>query len=423
MQYTKKDLGSFNLHIIETNEFKTITMRIVFHSPIKKEEITKRIVLSDLLLQSTKKYSSKRNMIMEAEDLYAAEVYNHTQRIGNYMMTSFILQVLNDSYTEKGNFEKAVEFMRDILYDPDIKNNSFKEDKLAIVKKNCEGNISSIKEDPQEYAIIRSKEAYDKDNPIAYRMVGYKEDLEKITAKNLVESYEKMIEDDFVDIYVVGKIEKEEILRIIKKYFKFRKIKKKKMPYEVENKPCRKRRLMAKEIIEATQSKLAICCPVGKLKKEEMNYPLVLGNILLGGGVDSKLFQEVREKNSLCYTIYSGYSKLDQMIYITAGIDRENYEKTLTLITNILEKMKRGKFSDKDIKIAKEFYQTSIESIEENPMNLIREYITQEITGIEPYQERGKRMAKVTKREIIKAMKKVNMDTVFLLEGNEDERD
>ena len=154
-----------------------------------------------------------------------------------------------------------------------------------------------------------------------------------------------------------------------------------------------------------------------------MNYPLVLGNILLGGGVDSKLFQEVREKNSLCYTIYSGYSKLYQMIYITAGIDRENYEKTLTLITNILEKMKRGKFSDKDIKIAKEFYQTSIESIEENPMNLIREYITQEITGIEPYQERGKRMAKVTKREIIKAMKKVNMDTVFLLEGNEDERD
>ena len=61
-----------------SEQFKTITMRIVFHSPIKKDEITKRNVLSDVLLQSTSKYSSKRSMIIEAEDLYAADIYNNT---------------------------------------------------------------------------------------------------------------------------------------------------------------------------------------------------------------------------------------------------------------------------------------------------------------------------------------------------------
>ena len=50
MQYIKKDLGAFNLHMIKTEKFKTITMRIVFHSPIKKNEITKRNVLSEILL-------------------------------------------------------------------------------------------------------------------------------------------------------------------------------------------------------------------------------------------------------------------------------------------------------------------------------------------------------------------------------------
>ena len=407
--------------MIKTNQFKTITIRVAFHSPIKKEDITKRTVLSDVLLQSSKKYSSKRNMIIEAENLYAADIYNNTQRLGNYMMTSFILQVLNDKYTEKGNFAKALEFLSSIIFEPDEKNGSFQEDKLSIVKKNCEDAISTIKEDPVDYAFIRLKEAYDKENPVSYRMVGYKEDLGKIKGKNLYEYYQKMIENDFVDIYIVGDFEEENIMMLIKKYFKFRKIKRKRVPYEIENKPPRKRRLIAKEKMDATQSKIAIACPISKCKPYEKNYPLVLGNIILGGGVDSKLFKEIREKKSLCYTIFSGCSRLDNMMLISAGIDRTNFEKTVDLTTKILEKMKKGKFSEKDIKVAKEYYNTAITSIEESPMSLMREIILEEITGIEPYQERKQIMNKVTKKEIVRAMKKVNMDTIFLLEGEADE--
>ena len=44
MEYIKKDLGSYNLHIIKTDKFKTITVRVVFHSHIVKEEIKTMIV-------------------------------------------------------------------------------------------------------------------------------------------------------------------------------------------------------------------------------------------------------------------------------------------------------------------------------------------------------------------------------------------
>lgn len=422
MQYIKKDLGSFNLHMIETDKFKTITLRIVFHSPIIKEEITKRNVLSDILLQSSKKYPSKRDMIMEAEDLYAADINNNTQRIGNYVVTSFFVQILNDKYTEKGNMEKSLEFLSEILFQPDIKNGQFRKDKLSIVKKNCEVALASLKEDPINYANIRLGEAYDKDSPIAIRMPGYKEDLDKINESNLYNYYKKMLEDDFVDIFVVGNFESDQMLASIKKYFKFRKIKKKKVPYEVEIKPVRKRKLIAKEKQEASQSKLAIACPITKCKPYEKDYPLVLGNIILGGGPDSKLFQEVREKNSLCYTIYTSYHKLDNMMMISAGIDRTNYDKTIELITNILEKVKKGKITEKDIRVAKEYYATAIRLIEENPFSIIREYLTQELTGLEDYHERETKMNKVTKKEIVRSMKKIKMDTIFLLEGevNED---
>ena len=89
MKYTSKDLGSFGLHLINSDKFKTITIKVLFHTPIKKEEITKRSVLADILLQSSKEYDSKRKLTVEAEELYAADIATSNQRLGNYVVTSF----------------------------------------------------------------------------------------------------------------------------------------------------------------------------------------------------------------------------------------------------------------------------------------------------------------------------------------------
>ena len=423
MKYTKKDLASYNLHLINTDKFKTITIKVVFSRPIKKDEITMRNVLSDVLLQSSKNYESRRELTIKAEELYAADVFNNTQRIGNYILTSFNLQVLNDKYTEDGNFEEAVKFLSEIIFNPDIKNNAFKEDKLDLVLSNVKVALESLKEDATNYSLLRLMEAYDKDSPVSYRMVGYLEDIDKIKTDNLYEYYQKMIEYDYVDIYVVGDIENNTIQEIMKKYFKFRKVKKIKPSYNIEPKKTRKRRLLAKETIENNQSKLAIACTISKASKYEINYPLVLANIIYGGGPDSKLFKDVREKNSLCYSIYSYPVKLDNLLIISAGIDKENYNKSLELTTELLKDMKKGKFTDKDINIAKEYYNTACEEVEESEYKIINEYLSQEILGVEPLEERVKIMNNVTKKDIVKVIKKIDMDTVFLLEGVKDERD
>lgn len=424
MKYTKKDLASYNLHLINTDKFKTITMKVVFSSPIKKDEITMRNVLSDLLLQSSKNYESRRELTIKAEELYAADIYNNTQRIGNYILTSFNLQVLNDKYTEEGNFEEAVKFLSEIIFNPDIKDNAFKEDKLDLVLSNVKVALESIKEDATNYSLLRLMEAYDKESPVSFRMVGYLDDLDKIKTDNLYEYYKKLIEYDYVDIYIVGDFENNTIQEIIKKYFKFRKVKRIRPSYNIDSKKIRRRRLLAKETIDNNQSKLAIACAITKASKYEINYPLVLANIIYGGGPDSKLFKDVREKNSLCYSIYSYPVKLDNLLVISAGIDKENYQKTLDLTTGLLKDMKKGKFTDKDINIAKEYYNTACEEVEESEYKIINEYLSQEILGVEPLEERVKIMNKVTKKDIIKVAKKIEMDTVFLLEGvREDERD
>ena len=417
MQVINKDLGSYNLHFIKTDIFKTITMKVIFHTPIIKEDITKRNILSDILLQSTKEYKTRRDLTIKSEDLYAADIYTSNQRVGNYIMTSFILQTLNDKYTEENNFEESIKFLHEIIFNPDVEEEKFKEDKLELVKSNAKLALNSIKEDAANYSLIRMSEAYDKTSPISYRMTGYLEDLDKITEENLYEYYERMLDNDYVDIFILGDINEKELLPIIKKHFKFKKVKKRKASYYLPNKKPRKRRLFAKETTKNSQSKLAIACPITKMTDYEKNYSLLLANIILGGTGDSKLFKEVREENSLCYTIRSNYNRLDNLMVINAGIDNVNFDKAVELITKNVQDMKKGKFTDSDINVAKEFYKTSAESLMESPSRIINEVLTEEILGAEPLSERVRKIEKVTKKDIMRACKKINMDTVFLLEG------
>lgn len=422
MKYTKKDLGSYNLHLIKTDKYKTINVRVIFRRKAKKEEITIRNILGSLLLQSTNKYDTKRKMTIEAQDLYSVGLSLNTNRFGNYFATMIYLNILNDKYTEKGNFNKALEFLNEVIFNPDIEDKKFKEKNIDIVKKRLKTELTSMKEDLNAYSSIRAMEAFDKDSPASFRMAGYLEDIDKVTGESLYEYYKDMISKDLVDIFVIGDIDEEKVTQEIKKYFQLRILKKERQDYALENKKPRKRRLFAKEIVPAAQSQVQIVCRLGKMSEYEMNYVLPIYNVIFGGGADSKLFKVVREKNSLCYSIFSRQKKLDNLFIIKTGINIRNYQKTLNLIERLLKEMQRGKFSLDDIKIAKEFFETSFDEIEENPNSVIDLYMSMAYLNTDSLEDRRKNIAKVTKNEIVKVAKKIYMDTIFTLEGDKDEK-
>ena len=267
MEYIKKDLGSYKLHLIKTDKFKSITVKVSFHRVIKKNEITIRNILSDMFMQSSKKYNSKRELTIKAQDLYAAGLRTTNSRLGNYINTDFYLTVLNDKYTEDGNFASSLEFLGEIIFNPDVDDGKFNEEKLDIVKSTCRSALNSIKEDASNYSLIRMAEAFGEGEPISYRMMGYLEDLDNITGTSLYEFYLDMIKNDFVDIFVIGDIDIKEATDLIKMYFKFDILKKLKMPFMVDEKKPRRSKLVFNEEIDNTQSKLAIGCRINGLSE------------------------------------------------------------------------------------------------------------------------------------------------------------
>jgi predicted Zn-dependent peptidase len=416
MEYIEKDCGAFKLHVYKTDKFRTVNVSVIFRRVIKKEEITIRNVLAKMLLMSSKNYKSKRDLAIKEQELYSTEIDNSTYRLGNYIFTNFDMNVLNDKYTEENNLEEAIKFLSEIIFKPDVTNKKFNEEYLEIVKNKLSNKYNSIKEEPAKYSITRLNEVFNSNSPISYRPYGYIEDLDNINTDNLYKYYESFINHDFIDIYVVGNVNND-VIKMIKKYFKFRTVKRRRVPYKLNKFRVRSRKLKGTESTDNSQSRIAIMCPIGKLSDREEKYVLPIYNYILGGGVDSKLFREVREKNSLCYSIGSLVRKFDGVMMILSGIDNSNYAKCIELIEKELQDMRWGKFTNKDLNIAKEYYQTSLDDIMENPNGIINDCLVSDLLKLDSIDKRREEILKVSKNDIVKVAKKIKLDTIFNLEG------
>lgn len=419
MNYVKKEIGAYNLHIIKTNLYKTITVKIFFREKALKENITKRNFLSRIMMLGSNDYKTKVELTKAEQDLYAANISGTNRRIGNYLDTGISLKVLHDKYTEEGNFEKSLDLLDSLIFNPKVTNKAFDEIDFNTVYEEYKADLNSLVENKMTYALIKGLEATDSKSVISYRGIGYLEDLEKITKENLYDYYLEMIKHNFVDIFVLGDVDEDYITNVIREKFKINTFKKQPIKALVDDMKTSRTKIV-KEKTSAEQDNLIMTLSLNNLTDYERNYPLSLYNAILGGGSESLLFSEVREKNSLAYYVSSTPNKLDNLIIIRGGITKDKSMDAVNIVKKILKDLEAGKIDDDRIEKAKEYYTSAIDDIIESPFQIIESYYMIELLGVDDIETKRKKMLKVTKDEIIAVAKKVKINTVYILEGSDD---
>lgn len=424
MHYNKYKMGSYQLHTIETSNFKTITIRVNFKREIRKEEITIRNILSDILLKSTKKYHTERLMNTIVEDLYGMNFNGYTTISGRYSIMSFDFTFLSDSYTEKGNVEKTIDFITSLIFEPNVKSGKFNSQSLNQSKNLVKRMIESIKEEPNRYSLVRTLEEMDHNSYASYHADGYIEDLEKITEESLYTYYKSVITKDILDIFVVGNIDSH-MKDVITSKFNIHTFKKQSKSHYITNNKVRFRNKFIKEEAPYNQSKLVIGSNLVNLTPFEREYVSYVYSFILGGGADSNLFKTLREENSLCYYVSSQIYRLNSLMIVQLGIDKENVKKAIQLIKKELKKMEKGQFKEEDIMKAQVTYIASLKEISDGPNSILNLYVSKEYLDLDLIEERIRKIGKVTKKQIQTLAKKVKINTIYLLEGvlNHEEND
>ncbi len=420
MKYHKIEKTNYHLHVIETDKFKTVFVRVNFKRKLVKEEIVFRNMLVNVLFESTAKYPTKRLMEIQTEELYELGYRGSNYASGKYSIMGLDAIFLNPKYTEKGMLEESFAFLGEILFHPNVDKDGFAQEGYNIARHSLEDYLDSLKENPDSYAHMRLLEEMEPNTVLSYRGCGYPEDLKKVTRKKLYQYYQKVLKEDAVDIFVIGDVKAKEVEKLIEKYYPFTTRNYQSDSHFYQALKVHENVLFRKEEADLKQSKLLIGCQIKKATDFELRYVLNVLNYILGGSPNSKLFQNVREKNSLCYSISSSSQPLVSILTIKAGINAWEYDRACALILEQLEDIKNGKFEDKEIENAIITYKNSLKSYEDNPESMISLYAGVEYLQADTMENRIKKIEKVDRESVIALAAKIKLDTIFFLEGKEE---
>ena len=422
MEYIKYELGAYNLNVIKTNNFKTVRVEVKFRNVVKKEEITLRNLLKMVLIESTKKFDTERKFVIESEELYDLKLSSTTSRVGNFTTLSFNLTFLNEEYTEKGLHNKSLDFLMEVLFNPNVSNNKF--DSLSF--NNCvnklEKSIMGRKDNKTKYSIFALLQHMG-DYAYSYDQYGYLSDLKNIDEAKLYEYYKKVLMNDLVDVYVIGNVDSNEIKEYFINNFKINSFKKEKMNVLIDEVLPRKRVKVFKEEDAVNQTKIAIGLRFNDVSEYERKYVLYVYNEILGGSGNSLLFDTVREKNSLAYYINSIAQGYDNLLIIYTGIDKDRVDLGLKLIKKTIKDIEKGKFTSDMFNNAINMITSSLKLSLETQPSVINNYYAMNILNSDDINTRISKFEKVTEEDVINFSKKIKMDTIFLLEGDHNEED
>lgn len=417
MKYEKLFMGAYNLHLIKTDKFKTNTIEINFRSKINNN-LTLRNLLKMVMLDSTKDYNTERQLVKATENLYDLKLISSTNRIGTNSNIAFKMRFLDESYTEEGMNEESILFLINLIFNPNVNNNSFDEEIVNKNKEKLKKAIISIKDNKLKYALLKLFEKT-KDMPYSKNSYGSLEELEQIDGIKLYEYYKHVLKNDIIDIFVVGNFDTEKLKELFKENFKVDTFKKTYYNILVDELPKNKKINTYKEYDDVNQTQLTILCSLHDLTDYERMYVIRIYNEILGGSSNSMLFENVREKNSLCYYINSDVKAYDNILFIYSGINNNNVDKAIKLIRRTIKEIANGNIKEEVLTSAKETITSGILASMDNPSGIINTYYAHELVGSELFEERISNFNKVTKEDIVNVSKKININSILTLQKGE----
>lgn len=416
MDYIDYDMNGFDLHVIKTDRFKTISYNINIRFDDEKDTERYMGLLSRLLIQTSKKYDSLRDINVACASIYDPSYNIRVLSSGSKDILTLTASFANEKYTEAGMNEANFKFLTSFIFEPKVIDNGFDREVFEIQKEKLLEYYRTMKDRPQDYAGGRLSEEMKCKKYDVMSLDDLIKSIESLTAKDLYSFYKKIMDEGKLDIFVCGDVEPLEIRDIFSKLIKFKGTKEK-LEHLVKQTSYNKKERIIIEPSNNVQSNLAIGCKLMDLTDFERNYVFVLYSWILGGGMNSLLTQTVREKNSLCYYIYAVRQNLFETMKIYAGINGSDFDKTYSLIKEEMNNMEKGNFSSELFEGVKEIYYNSLIKIEDSQSEIVGNYTSELFTHNDKIDVRKKQMEKVTKEDVMNLAKKVHIDTVYLLKG------
>jgi len=277
--------------------------------------------LEHLLFKGTAKRTSKEiSAIIEAKGGYLNAFTDRD-------MTCFHARVL-----EKDT-ELVIDVLSDIVQNPLLRQEDIKKE-LQVIR----SEISRRDDNPEDLVHDICVEKAWKGNNAAHSVLGEYDRLVKLGQDDVRKYYEDHYIPASMTLTAAGALNHDKVIGLAEKYLSFERL----GELRRRIKPSFNSGINVIER-ESSQTQIAISSK-GSAQGDDRRAPLTLLHSYLGLGASSKLFQEVREKQGLVYSIYThNYSMSDAGLFtVYAGTKEENVEKVIQTTLKALEALRNG---------------------------------------------------------------------------------
>ena len=393
-----------------------LTFQIV--RPMRAEEATMNALLPAVLLRGTEKHRDLRDITLRLDELYGASVGALVRRVGDYQTTGLSCGFIEDRFCIPGDQVLApmIDFIRELLFEPILEEGGFCKSFVESEKKNLIATIESELNDKRVYAMGRMVKTMCKADSYGVPRLGDVESAAAIDPVTLYRHYQKILKESRIDIFYVGTAKLEDIAAMVMPLLQSIERNYQPLPNQTPFQDAGGADVV--EEMDVTQGKLCMGFVTPITNRDRDFVPMQLMNTIFGAGMTSKLFVNVREKLSLCYSVGSGYYGSKGIVTVSAGIDFDKELKTREEILRQLQAMKDGDISAQELTAAKEAILSSLRGTHDSPGSIEGFYATSALSGLgltpAEYMEA---IYSVTIDQVVAAAQTVKLHTTYFLKG------
>lgn len=315
------------MNYISSNKFSDVSVAIRTQLPLERSTITAYNILVYMLKTKTELFKTKQALISNLNEAYGMKLACGLSSYGaDLILTTRIQYIRSDWIEEEDYIHKVKEITNQVLFHSVLDEASFEEAKYLYRNK-----LTRILDDPDGLAIYTCLTTLNTNHEISIPIQGSLDDLDQLTLQDIQNVYSAYLKAD-KHILVCGCLDEE-----MKTYLE---------RMDSSSKLNSTRSLLPildyqEEIIEKniSQSSIALVYATSTDILSEDYYKMFVMNSLLGQSPTSLLFEEVREKHSLCYSISSYLIQFDGVLIITLGTNKENIEKAIDLINQQIQRI------------------------------------------------------------------------------------
>lgn len=420
--FERGKVNGLRLHVMPTQRFKTFAIAVYIGFPLKEETVTPIALTPFVLRRGTTNLPETIQFRERLDELYGAGFGFDVYKRGDYQIIQFRMDIINDAFvhTSESLLKRGFQFLGDVITSPALVDGVFRSKYVQEEKETVRKRLEAIVNDKIRYAQERCVEEMCKDEPYRLHPLGDRETLANIDANSLYQQYQSWLDQACIDVYVIGDTSLDEIQQCVTSSFQVKRSKES-VYTQTKNQVRSGEPQQVVDRLDVSQGKLNLGLRT-TITYQDNEYPAaLLYNGVLGGYPHSKLFINVREKNSLAYYASSRYDGHKGIMTIQSGVEFNLMQKATEIIKEQLQAMEQGNIETLELAQTKAMISNHLREINDSAFEMIGFDFNRVLSGRERTTSALiEEVADLTVEDIQNAARTFRLDTIYELRNREE---